>query len=185
MIEAELKARVREPDAVAQRLRGLADEQPETYRDVYYDRSDGSLTTGDQELRIREIESASRTRSLLTFKDATVDEASGSKPEFETVVENASSAREILHHLGYVDVIRLTKECRNYRFEYQGRQVLATLVTVPEIDGTFIEVETAAEPEEVESALRAVRAVLADLGVDDADLTTEKYTDAVGAARKG
>ncbi|MFG2910331.1 hypothetical protein ACGF13_35445 [Kitasatospora sp. NPDC048286] len=33
------------------------------------------------------------------------------------------------------------------------------------------------------TALDAVRAVLADLGINEADLTTELYTDAVAAAR--
>ncbi|HEX3779506.1 MAG TPA: class IV adenylate cyclase [Pseudonocardiaceae bacterium] len=182
-VEAELKALVREPDAVAEKLRDLADEQPETYRDVYFDRAGGGLTEADQELRVREIESKSGTRSLLTFKDAAVDKASDSKPEYETAVENAATMREIFGYLGYEVLVRLTKSCRNYRFEAHGRPMLATLVTVPEVDDTFIELETQAEYDDVGSALDDVRAVLTDLGIDEADLTTEKYTATVRRVR--
>jgi adenylate cyclase class 2 len=182
-VEAELKARVREPDAVAEKLRGFAAEQPETYRDVYYDRPDGSITAADQELRVREIESASGVRALLTFKDAAVDKASDSKPEYETPVENAATMREIFDHLGLDVRITLTKNCRNYRFESRGRPMLATLVTLPEVDDTFIEVETLAEHDDVGPALDAVRAVLTGLGIEESDLTTEKYTGTVGRAR--
>lgn len=184
-VEAELKAMVRDPDVVAGKLRELADEQPETYRDVYFDRPDGGITDADQELRVREIESTSGIRSLLTFKDAAVDKASDSKPEYETTVDDAATVREIFDHLGYDAIIKITKNCRNYRFEARGRPMLATLVTLPEVDGTFIELETQAEHDDVGPALDDVRAVLADLGIDQTDLTTEKYTATVERAREG
>jgi adenylate cyclase class 2 len=60
--------------------------------------------------------------------------------------------------------------------------MLATLVTVPEIDGTFLEVETITD-DDLTAALDAVRAVLTDLGIEDHDLTSEQYTDAVIASR--
>jgi adenylate cyclase class 2 len=61
--------------------------------------------------------------------------------------------------------------------------MLATVVTVPELDGTFLEVETITDAEELTDALRAVRQVMTELGIDASDLTTEQYTDAVLAAR--
>ena len=64
-----------------------------------------------------------------------------------------------------------------------GRDFLATLVRVPQIQGTFIELETQAEHESLADALGAVRAILEALGISEADLTTEQYTDAVAAAR--
>ena len=73
-----------------------------------------------------------------------------------------------------------TKNCANYSFTAAGRDILATLVTVPELDGTFIEIETlTADPDDVGPAIAAVRAVLDELGIASADLTTELYTDAV------
>jgi adenylate cyclase class 2 len=58
------------------------------------------------------------------------------------------------------------------------------MVTVPEIDGTYLELETLAESTELAGALADVRAVLHDLGIPDEDLTTEQYTDAVLRARR-
>jgi len=59
-----------------------------------------------------------------------------------------------------------------------------TLVTVPELDGTFIEVETiVGDGDDIGTALRAVWSVLLELGIRDDDVTTEQYTDAVMTRR--
>jgi adenylate cyclase class 2 len=54
--------------------------------------------------------------------------------------------------------------------------MLATVVTVPELDGTFVELETIASGDELSEALGAVRGVPGELGISDADPTTEQYT---------
>lgn len=183
MIEAELKARVQAPEAVMRELDERAEARVEVYQDSYYDRPDGSLEKADQELRVRTVHGADGLRTVLTFKGAAVDEESGSKPEHETRVENSEAAHAILRGLGYVPVIAFEKRCRNYDFEARGRQMLATLVRVPEIDGTFLEVETLVDEDEVTAALDDIRAVLADLGIGAEDLTRETYTGAVAAQR--
>ncbi|MEU9173041.1 class IV adenylate cyclase [Streptomyces sp. NPDC048420] len=183
MIEAELKARVHAPEAVMRQLDKLATARVEVYQDAYYDRADGSLERADQELRVRTVHGPDGRRTVLTFKAAAVDEASGSKPEHETRVEDSEAAHAILQGLGYVPVIAFQKRCRNYEFEAYGRQMLATLVKVPEIEGTFLEVETLVDEDEVPAALDDIRAVLAELGIGAADLTRETYTGAVAAQR--
>jgi adenylate cyclase class 2 len=184
VIEAELKARVHSPEAVMRLLDERAEARVEVYQDTYYDRPDGSLEKQDQELRVRTVRGPSSPRTALTFKGATVDEASGSKPEHETRVEDSEAAHAILQGLGYVPAIAFQKRCRNYDFTARGRQMLATLVRVPEIDGTFLEVETIVDEDDVTAALDDIRAVLAELGIGPEDLTRELYTDAV-AARRG
>ncbi|MCX4616055.1 MULTISPECIES: class IV adenylate cyclase [Streptomyces] len=184
MIEAELKARVQAPEAVMRQLDERAGARVEVYQDTYYDRPDGSLEKRDQELRVRTVHGPNGRRTVLTFKNATVDEASGSKPEHETRVEDSQEAHAILQGLGYVPAIAFSKRCRNYDFEARGRQMLATLVRVPEIDGTFLELETMAAEDDVTAALDDVRAVLAELGIGAEDLTRETYTGAVAAQRR-
>ncbi|MGW3200693.1 class IV adenylate cyclase [Streptomyces sp. NPDC001118] len=184
MIEAELKARVHAPEQVMRLLDERATARVEVYRDTYYDRPDGSLEKADQELRVRTVHGATDTRTVLTFKDAAVDDASGSKPEHETPVTDAEAAHAILRGLGHVPVIAFEKRCRNYDFEARGRRMLASLVRVPEIDGTFLEVETLVDEDEVGAALDDIRAVLADLGIGAEDLTRETYTGAVAAQRR-
>jgi len=184
LIEAELKARVHDPERVHALLEARAVGHAEVYQDAYYDAPDHALSDSDRELRVRTVHGADDTRSLLTYKDARVDDASGSKPEHETRVENPTAIHAMLRGLGYVPLIEFEKRCRNYDFEACGRRMLATLVQVPEIDGHFIELETIVAEDELRDALSDVRAVLGELGIEDADLTTEQYTDAVAASRK-
>lgn len=185
MIEAELKARVRDPEGLRARLRRRAEEEISVYRDTYFDRPEGALTAEGRELRIRIVETGNGRRSILTYKEPAVDEASGSKPEHETQVADPQVIDTMLRALGAVELVAFSKHCANYRFTERGRDFLATVVTVPELDGTFLEVETRADGDDLDTALADVRAVLADLGITDADLTTEQYTDAVMRARRG
>ena len=184
MIEAELKARLVDPDAILARLHARARRhESATYHDTYFDSADGRFESSGQELRVRTVDAGDASRTILTFKAPAVDEASDSKPERETTVGDAQAARDIVQLLGYRPSTKLTKRCENFWFGAGDRDFLATVVRVPEIDGTFLEVETMASEDQVDDALAAVRAVLAELGVPDGDLTTEKYTDAVRSAR--
>ncbi|WP_405981060.1 class IV adenylate cyclase [Streptomyces sp. NBC_00158] len=183
MIEAELKARVHAPEDTLRQLDERAEGRAEVYRDTYYDTRDAALEAKDEELRVRTIHGPDETRTILTYKGARVDEESGSKPEHETGVEDAEAVHAMLRGLGYVPAIAFEKRCRNYSFQAHGRQMLATLVRVPELDGTFLELETQAEEENVAEALDDVREVLAELGVKAEDLTREQYTTTVKARR--
>jgi adenylate cyclase class 2 len=182
-IEAELKARLRDPDHVRAELARRSTEEVAVYSDTYFDSPDGSFTGADRELRVREVRTEAGVRNVLTYKGAAVDAASGSKPEAETQVTDAAAAREILAGLGFVVEIAFEKQCSNYRLTHAGREMLATVVRVPEIDGTFIEIETLVHEDDVAAALTDVRAVLAELGIDRHDETTETYTGAVRSAR--
>jgi adenylate cyclase class 2 len=184
VIEAELKARVRDPAALAGRLRRLASGETSLYRDTYYDRPGGELTAQGRELRVRVVETGSVRRAVLTYKEPPADAASGSKPEHETVIADPAVADTILRALGMEHLVTFEKHCTNYRFTTQGRDLLATVVTVPEIHGTFLELETLADETELSHALADARAVLRDLGIPDDDLTTEQYTDAVLRTRR-
>ncbi len=183
MIEAELKARVHAPQAVMRLLEDRAQARVEVYQDTYYDRPDGSLDKTDQELRIRTVHGPDHTHTVLTFKAGAVDEASGSKPEHETLVTDADAAHAILRGLGYIKQIAFEKRCRNYTFEACGRPMLATLVRVPEIDGTFLEIETLVDKDDLTAALDDLHTVLNELGIPPQDLTRETYTSAVAAQR--
>ncbi|MFE5868304.1 class IV adenylate cyclase [Streptomyces roseifaciens] len=183
MIEAELKARVHDPDEVTQRLDTRATGRVEVYQDTYYDEPAGTLEKEDRELRVRTVHGVQASKTILTYKGARVDAASGSKPEHETRVEDPEAVHAMLRGLGYVPVIAFEKQCRNYEFQAHGRPMLATVVTVPEIEGSFIELETQVEEHGLRGALDDIRSVLLELGIQDGDLTTELYTDAVRARR--
>ncbi len=183
-IEVELKARVRAPNRVKKLLDGLTSGETSIYRDAYYDDANQALTASGRELRIRTVTSERSMRILLTYKAPAVDQESGSKPEYETEAADAQVLEAILRNLGYERLISFEKHCVNWRFEAEGRSMFATLVTVPELDGTFLEIETMADdPDQVPGALKAVRAQMVDLGILDDDFTTELYTEAVKRKR--
>lgn len=183
-IEAELKARVHDVPKVREALSARAGARPAVYRDAYFDRPRDGFMAGGRELRLRTVETPQGVRTVLTFKAPAVDEASGSKPEYETVVGDREAAAAILAGLGYELALAFSKHCENFEFDHAGYALLATLVTVPEIDGTFLEVETIVESsEELAVALEAVGGVMRGVGIGPEDLTTELYTDAVRQAR--
>ena len=180
MIEAEIKAKVRDVDRVRGLLGQRATGQVSRYHDTYYDRPGRPLTQDGRELRVRLVETDGRQRCLLTYKGAAVDTQTGSKPETETEVSDAGAADAILLALGFTHLVAFDKHCVNYAFIASGRQIQATLVTVPELEGTFIEVETmSASPDDLGAALDVIRTLLDELDVPAGDMTSELYTDAV------
>lgn len=185
-VEAELKAVVRDVDAVRTALDERASAEKAIYADRYFDYPDHRLTEQGRELRVRTVtDGCGRTRVLLTYKEPAVDAGSGSKPEYETATEEGDVLGTVFAALGLEEVIAFEKHCVNYRFTAWGRDLLATVVTVPELEGqTFIEVETMAEANEVDAALDVVRSVLRALGISQHDVTTQTYTDAVTAGRR-
>jgi adenylate cyclase, class 2 len=183
LIEAELKARVRDPAALRVRLRRLADEEVTVYHDTYYDWPGRDLTAHGSELRVRVMETDGMRRAVLTYKEPAADVASGSKPEYETKVADASVVDSILRVLGLEHLVSFEKHCANYRFTTRSRDMLATVVTVPEIDGVFLELETMTDEADLTAALYDVRTVLGELSIAEENLTTELYTDAVMRAR--
>jgi adenylate cyclase class 2 len=176
VIEVGLKARLARPYHVRAALRRRAEAERAVYHDTYYDTRAGTLEQAGLELRLRTIEAAGTTRHLLTFKE-------GAKPEHETTLSSPAAIDHMVRALGYHPVIQLTKDCENHRFTDDGREFTATVVTVPEIDGTYLELETLAAARDVDDALSAVRQLLSRLGIGDGELTTELYADAARAAR--
>jgi adenylate cyclase class 2 len=185
VIEAELKARVRDPEALLAALDQRAAAEPATYADTYYDTPDLALTGTDRELRLRAIDQDGFRTCRLTYKEAAVPDT-GSKPEHETSVADRSVLATLFSGLGLTVLVELTKHCTNYRFDQAGRPMLATVVTVPELAGTFLEVETqVATAAAVPAALGAIRDLLAELGIGETDLDNRDYTDLVIRARTG
>lgn len=183
-IEAEIKARVRDVDGVHSRLNGWADPEVAVYSDTYLDRR-GELTDADRELRVRRIRVGDDTTTVLTYKGEVVDAESGSKSELETTVDDPDTTVAILEALGYRTFVAFDKHCTNYRFTRHGLSLLATVVSVPQIDGTFIEVESVvAGTDDPGSALEVIRTILGELGIDRAEETRDTYTDAVLAAAR-
>lgn len=180
-IEVELKARLTDANGTLAVLRTHADGRKATYWDTYYDWPDGALErNGRQELRLRTIETADNVRHLWTFKAPALDPAS--IPEYETAVADRDAAHAILAGLGLAPVIAYTKNCENFRYAHAGHDILATVVTIPEIDGTFLEIETVIpDDHDTRPAEQAITSALTTLGLSDTDLEPTYYIDLVRA----
>jgi adenylate cyclase class IV len=120
----------------------------------------------------------------LTYKEAAVG-GTDSKPEHETSIGDPAVLPTLFAALGLDVIIELTKRCTNYSFDYAGYRMLATVVTVPELEGTWLEVETqVAGAGDVPAALDAIRALLGELGIAPDDLDSRTYTGLVADARR-
>lgn len=108
-----------------------------------------------------------------------MDAASGSKPEHETEGASPAAVDCLLRGVGFEHLVSFEKHCTNYRFSAQDQDMLATVITVPELDGTFLELETMTSPDDIQADLADIQTVLLRLGIADEDLTTEQYTEAV------
>jgi adenylate cyclase, class 2 len=183
LIEAELKARLARPYHVRAALRRRAEPERAVYRDTYYDSPAGDLHRAGRELRLRTVERADHTEHLLTFSETAAGAASGSGPEHETAVAAPAVIDHLVRALGYHPAIQLTRDCENHRFTDDGREFTATVVTVPELDGTFLEVQTVTSEYDLDQAMAAVRQLLNRLGIGADELTTEQYIDTVRSAR--
>jgi adenylate cyclase, class 2 len=184
VIEAEIKALVRDQETVRGLLRERAAERVSRYHDTYYDWPGRELAHAGRELRVRVVDEEGEQRCLLTYKAAPVDPDSGSKPETESPVGDAGAVDAILLALGFTHLVAFDKHCVNFTFTASGRPVLTTLATVPELTGTYIEIETTATGrEDLGEALDAARALLDELGIPRTDLTNEEYTQAVMRTR--
>jgi len=184
-VEAELTAVLARPDHVRVELAHRATPEVSVYADTYYDRPDHSMNAAGYELRVRTITTDTTTRVLLTYKQPALD-SSGSKPEHETTIADPAVLHTLFTGLGLVELIAFHKHCENYRFTADGRDLLATVVQIPELDGlTFLELETMVEPDDLPDALTVLHAVLGELGVTREELSTESYTDLVASRRAG
>jgi adenylate cyclase class 2 len=178
--EVELKCRAEHGD-VRDRLDavGASRLRAVTQRDVYYDAPHRDFAETDEAFRLRRERvvdedgdgGPSEPASKLTYKGPLVEEASKTRVEHETVVDDETEARAIVEALGFEPAAIVEKE-RTF-FELDGYTV--TLDTVSEL-GEFVEIETGVETEgEVPAARNRARNLLETLGVDPDESIRTSY----------
>ena len=186
MIEAERKYIVPAPAALRRHLGELTKSRSLTYADTYFDHPNLNFIASESELRIRVISGEhSNVETLLTFKGEIVDSETESKTEYEARLEDdPQKAVILLEAMGFERLVTFTKICDQYNFMYEGYQISATMVKVPEIDKNYLELETLLEQvTEMTAALSMLSSLAARLGLRSIDETTEGYSDMVIRAR--
>lgn len=176
MIEAEMKCKIQDKDAVFRKLLSLGFQEDFHVKetDTYFDNEQGVIRNGDSALRIRETIDLSdgKRLSMITFKGKKMDLTSMTRPEFETEVESADTMEAILNALGYRTVQPVVVKERT---QYSLERMHACLDTVDGL-GDFLELEVMVETEsERDDALIRMEDMLETLGFSLSDTTTTSY----------
>ncbi|WP_255167023.1 class IV adenylate cyclase [Natrononativus amylolyticus] len=174
MYEVEVKVPA-DLEAVRDRLADLGARPAGTVVqvDTYYDAPHRSFPETDEALRIRRESGADdRRETRLTYKGPLVDDASKTREEAETGVEEAEDLEAILTNLGFDPAATVRKERTRYALE--GYTV--TLDSVAGV-GEFVEVETEATADELEDAREDAYDVLERLELDPADQLRTSYLE--------
>ena len=183
MFEVELKAIIKDFEGIKSIIESydLKSKEELIYESIYFDSND-ELTNSSRELRFRNIKDRQSTtiKNLITYKDPPFDVFSRSKPEIEIEIDDLEGSIALFQKLGYEIILRFEKECTNYRLEFKGLNLLATLAYVQELDQYYIEVESPTKNEkEFEQRFTIIKLFLSEIGIKDEDLTNEYYTEAI------
>ncbi|HRH55845.1 MAG TPA: class IV adenylate cyclase [Candidatus Paceibacterota bacterium] len=175
MREVEVKARIRDKDAIVRALeaRGVVLSASESQNDRIYVRETGSLETflaNGLFLRLR-TKSSGKTLFTAKYNPNRNAEQDMVAEEYETEVTNAESMERILALMGFTEAVRVVKERKSGAFG--GYEFCLDEV---EGLGSFIEVEKMVEHEEdVPAAHAELLTVLSELGIKDEDRFTKRY----------
>jgi adenylate cyclase class 2 len=179
MYEVEVKVRA-DHDAVRERLDELDAQRVGrvTQEDTYYDAPHREFAETDEALRVRRETSQEEptqddtreTEEVVTYKGPLVEQASKTRREVETGVEDGDAAHAVLDALGFESAATVRKERVRYRLD-------GYTVTLDSVDGVgeFVEVEIEADEDGIEAAREGAYAVLSDLGLDPDDQIRTSY----------
>ncbi|NHX36194.1 MULTISPECIES: class IV adenylate cyclase [Halolamina] len=144
--------------------------------DTYYDAPHREFAETDEALRLREETELDgdgqpvETTTKMTYKGPLVEQASKTREEHETAVDDPDAAAGILDGLGFEPAATVAKE--RERFELDGYTV-----TLDQVEGlgSFVEVDREGAESEIERLRAGAQALLRDLGLDPADQIRTSY----------
>lgn len=173
-VEAEVKARVDDPEAARERLieHGAEHEATLEQTDVYFDHPSRSFADTDEALRVREEDG----RAVLTYKGPKLDASTKSRREVETEVDDAAGTRELLEALGFAPQPEVSKT----REVFALGDVTATLDRVDGL-GAFVELERVVDRDELDAAREQLLGLAEQLGFEE--LERASYLELLDEAR--
>ncbi|MFC7199107.1 class IV adenylate cyclase [Halospeciosus flavus] len=142
-------------------------------RDTYYDAPHRDFAETDEALRVRRVSRPhedGETESRITYKGPLVEAESKTRREIETGVDDGDDADAIFEALGFEAAATVEKRRETYTLD-DYTVVLDDVVDV----GTYVEVETEVEEDEVESAREGAYDVLRRLGLDPDEQVRTSY----------
>ncbi|MFB6198109.1 MAG: class IV adenylate cyclase [Halobacteriaceae archaeon] len=175
MYEVEMKARA-DHGRVRDRIAAIGGTSDGTViqADTFYDHPARSFAETDEALRLRYEESTDGEtgRTTLTYKGPRMDDASKTRRELETNVQDGSSTDALLQALNFNPV----GEVRKRRNQYRVDNFTIALDRVAGL-GDFVEVERKGKETEIDSLQADVAGLLRRLGLDPADQIRASYLE--------
>lgn len=142
-----------------------------TQTDTYYNAPHRDFAKTDEALRVRCEKSAETTTTYLTYKGPLIEQASKTRKEAETAVEDSEAIRTILNALGFTPLTTVRK--KRERFNYESYTI--TLDSVEDL-GEFVEIERVVS-EDIERAREEGRRILRNLGLNPDEHVRTSYLD--------
>lgn len=168
MKEIEVKAKLKDPDFMMNKLKDLGCEfsEPIVQKDkIFLEKNEDFLNVNSERnvFRIRE----QNGKFILTLKKAQSNELDCI--ERETVIEDAEQIKDMLTYLGYKEFVRYSKKRKKCKYkEYE--------ICLDEVDelGTFIEVERMSE-DDASKIQEELLKFLLSLGIEKEDMIVKGY----------
>lgn len=166
MIEVEVKAHVNEFNSVKIKLDEIGAKKTtiEHQKDTYFNNPQyRDFEKTDEALRIRNTTvNNGKSKIILTYKGAKLDEVSKTRKEIEVDVADAKNTSLILENLGFKPAADVEKERTTYLFN----EFIISLDNVYKV-GNFVEIEKdMAEGEDFKEALDKIFKIYKKLGIE-------------------
>ncbi len=166
--EVELKFRVENYDVVEEHLKELGGQfhEPIDQTDCYFAHPSRDFASTDEALRIRSVGS----RNFITYKGPKIDPTTKTRREIELPLadgkESVVQYGELLTALGFSRVAEVRKRRHPIQLIWENRQVEVALDAVEQV-GNFVELEVAAEENELDAAKDCVISLASRLGLSE------------------
>lgn len=165
--EVEQKFALERPEEVEARLAALGVKTRDAVEqhDTYFAHPARDFGKTDEALRIRRV----GEKRYVTYKGPKIDDSTKTRREIELplpppAAEGSDDFPQLLGALGFVRVLDVVKRRRTGRLTWENREFEVALDEVRGL-GRFLELETAAEESQVDSARKALLTLSAHLGL--------------------
>lgn len=166
--EVELKFPVADSSLAVERLQSLGAIHRGScrQRDTYFAHPQRSFAETNEALRLRQIDD----ENFITYKGPVIDRETKTRREIELSVQPGDSAgrqfAELWEQLGFQPVQSVVKMRDSYQLNWQNRQCEVCVDRVEQL-GTFMEVETIAQADDLADAKQVVLDLAAELDLLD------------------
>lgn len=179
-LEVERKYRIASPEAIHEKMKalGAAFAPPIIQSDRYFAHPSRDFAQSDEALRIRSV----GDDNVITYKGPKIDRDSKTREEIEVeFADGEKAAREmglVFERLGFRPVLTVTKSRQIAEVHWQSKTVEIALDQVSGA-GDYVELETQAEENQLETAKECIRSLAAHLGLADSDQERRSYLELV------